>query len=251
MHYQKNFLTKIVLRLDFGEILALRGEAKPEFSDRIQTLYPIAIGKPTSTLSVTVGPKGSGIQQEITGMLWEHRKAENGTKVVSLSPTLLSVEYGQNDYDHFPPFRAEVEHVFGALQSLYQVTQVNRIGLRYINEISLQQGNALDWDNLIKPGLITSVKACLPDSMTMVRSFHQLQAQRDNLTTIFNYGLYNPDYPNPLARRQFVLDYDCFRADTLATEVMQTLDSLNDICEAMFEASIEEGLRSQMGVIDD
>jgi uncharacterized protein (TIGR04255 family) len=252
MHYRRNFLSKVVCRLDFGEVPALKGQAKPEFSTRIEQTFPIATGKPTAVVSLMVGPKGSGIQQELSGMIWEHKKKSDGTQVLNLAPTFLSLEYGTNDYDHFPPFRAELQLAFTELQALYQVAQVTRIGLRYINEIALQQGQALDWHGLLNPNLITSVKAGLPENLDLLRSLHQIHAQRDGMSLMFHYGAFNPDYPNPLVRRHFVLDIDASRSEpTLVGEVMQHIDRLNQYCETQFEASIENGLREKLEIIND
>lgn len=250
MHYKKNFLTKTILRFDFGVVPSLKGTEKSEFSAHIEDIYPLVTSKPTTTISVNFGPKGSAIQEEVTAMLWEHRKVQDGTRVVFLTADFLAIEYGPNDYDHFPLFRAEAERVFGAFQAVYQPAHINRVGLRYINEVTQPQGNPLDWAGLIKPDLITSAKACFPESAKMVRSVHQLQMQRGDLTMRFAYGISNPDFPAALSRRHFLLDYDCFRQEAMpSNEVLGTLDRLNTLCESMFEISIDDGLRQQMEVI--
>src|SRR6266480_6218700 len=161
MHYRRNYLSKVICRIDFGEIPALKGQDKPEFSGRLQDIFPVAIGRPTSTLSLTVGPGGSGVQQELISTIWEHRKQPDGTKVLHLGPQFLALEYGQNDYDYFPPFRAEMERAYREFQNLYHVMYIARLGLRFVNEITMPQGNAMDWANLIKPDLITAVRAGL------------------------------------------------------------------------------------------
>lgn len=151
------------------------------------------------------------------------------------------------------PFYAEIETIFGAFNQLYQTPIVNRIGLRYINEITLPDGNPLDWDTLINEKLIASVKACFDDhDMAMVRSLHQVQILENDATMLFHYGLYNPDYPAVLTRRQFILDIDSFKIGTIpGNEVLSTFKQLNEICEKMFEESIEDGLRQRMEVIND
>lgn len=194
-----------------------------------------------------MGPAGSGVTEQIMGIQWHHRKIENGTIVVVLGPTFLAFEYGKNDYHHFPPFRAEVEAVLMAFQTLYQVPIFNRIGLRYINEIIFTEGNPLDWNNLIAPDLITAVKACTTEGMDMVRSMHQLHVRKNDSIIVFNYGLSNPDFPNTLARRVFVLDYDCSQTGVASNNALNSLNELNVICESMFELSIEDGLRDHMG----
>lgn len=255
MHYQRNYLTKVVLRLDFEPLAPLsqniQTDVKPDFSNRVAGIYPIVAGQPTATLSVNIGPMGSGINQQITGIQWHHRKIENGTCIVALSPEFLAIEYGKNDFEHFPPFRAEAQTVLAALQDVYHVPIFSRVGLRYINEISIPEGNPLDWDRLIAADLITAVKACKLEDMDMVRSMHQLHVRRNECTMIYGYGINNPDFPNTLARRAFVLDIDCSRPGVAANEALQTIDALNNFCETIFENSIQDDLREKMGIIHD
>jgi len=255
VHYQNNYLTNVILRLDFEPIQILREsikvEAKPEFSARLAAVYPLVAGQPTATLTVNVGPTGSGINQQITGIQWHHRKVENGTKVIVLGPDFLAVEYGKNDYDHFPPFRQEVATALEALQVLYTVPRFNRIGLRYVNDITIPEGNALDWDGIIVPDLITAVLAGKESEASVVRSMHQLQARQGERDSVITYGLHNPDFPNTLARRSFVLDYDCSQSGVEAAQALQVIDGLNKCCETMFEHSIQSDLRDKMVVLND
>lgn len=48
MHYQNNNLSKVVLRFDFDPILALQSsvqvDVKPEFSRRIEDMFPMLSG---------------------------------------------------------------------------------------------------------------------------------------------------------------------------------------------------------------
>jgi uncharacterized protein (TIGR04255 family) len=255
MHYQSNHLTKVVLRLDFDPLAILsqivKNDVKPEFSARIAETFPIVVSQPTVNVSFNIGPTGAGVNQQITGMQWQHRKIQNGTCVAVLAPNFLALEYGKKDYDHFPPFRGEAEIILEVFQALYRVPTFNRIGLRYINEIVLPEGNPLDWNGLLSPDIITAVKACMPNDVDMVRSMHQLQVRANECTMLFNYGLHNPDFPNTLARRAFVLDYDGTQTGVASNDALHVIDSLNEFCEKMFESSIEEQFRIRLGVIDD
>jgi uncharacterized protein (TIGR04255 family) len=255
VHYHHNHLALVVLRFDFEPIKALREilkiDVKPDFSAKISDIYPVVTGQPTASLSVMVGPSGSGINQQITGVQWTHRKVENGTRAVVLTADFLSVEYGNGDYDHFPPFRAEVEKALQALQELYHVPMFARIGLRYVNNIVFPQGNALDWGGLVSADLIKAVLAGKEDDANVVRSMHQLHVRGADCDMLFNYGLHNPDYPNALVRRAFVLDFDSSKSGVEAGQALTAIDSLNKICETMFEHSIDQGLREQLGMIHE
>jgi uncharacterized protein (TIGR04255 family) len=127
---------------------------------------------------------------------------------------------------------------------------VTRIGLRYVNEINLKTGQALEWDGMIADELVASAKAAVPDDMAIIRSMHQLQMQQGETSLLLHYGLANPDFPAPVARRQFVLDIDCWQQGTIdVRDIVLKLETLNASCEATFERSIRDDLRKLMGVI--
>ena len=167
-------------KLDLSDNLSIHlAHAKPEFSGRIVAQYPVVVGQPTTLLSLTLGPVGSGINQQATGVQWVHRKVENGTRLVLLAPDFAAIEYGKDDYDHFPLLRSEVELVVTALREIYNVPNFTRIGLRYINEIVIQDGNPLNWDGIIAPNLVAAATAGKQAEAEMVRSMHQLITSLD------------------------------------------------------------------------
>ena len=240
-------MTQTILRVDYDNLPAPQMEQRPELSDRMRDHFPIATGNPVGTLMVNFSPTGSGIQQQITGKQWEHRKADGGTKILFFTPDHLSLEYGQGDYDHFPPFLAEFEIALNALIQIYPDIQIKRIGLRYVNQIQFDEGNPLDWEAFLAPDLVNSVKAGIPEGAALARSMHQLHLRHDNLDLLCHYGISNPEYPATVSRREFILDFDCFRSEVVPNnEVLTTITRLNVMCEAAFERSILENLRTYM-----
>jgi uncharacterized protein (TIGR04255 family) len=71
--------------------------------------------------------------------------------------------------------------------------EFTRLGLRYINEIE-KPGTAndpLNWEGYLNLELAQSVKAGLIKDLRVARSMHQLHLIKDDVTILFNYGLYN------------------------------------------------------------
>jgi uncharacterized protein (TIGR04255 family) len=56
----------------------------------------------------------------------------------------------------------------------------------------------------------------------------------------------NDEFPNPITRKEFILDYDCFSHDVEYTEVINKLSDFHNNIQEMFENSIEDKLRKQM-----
>lgn len=79
-----------------------------------------------------------------------------------------------------------------------------------------------------------------------------IELNRENHKVLFQFGMYNPDYPNLIAQRVFVLDFDCYTTEELkASDIMKTVEMLQKDEEVLFEHSIEDGLREKMGVVAD
>lgn len=249
MHYNKNFLSKVILRLDFDPVQELASSnVKPKFSDGIESRFPIANGQPLSQLSVSITPEGTGLEQQLSGMQWSHFKKADGTLFCVLAPTHMSLEYGLGDYKHFADFKDDAAFVLEALWRSVNIPGIHRLGLRYINEISLPQGAALDWDGYIADELISAVKAPSLSGGSLQRSMHQFSARFGDDNLIFHYGIFNPDFPNAVSRREFILDIDCNRPGTIEkSEVLEAVTALNALAENTFEASIGSKMREELG----
>ena len=69
--------------------------------------------------------------------------------------------------------------------------------------------------------------------------------QVDNMLLNFRFGMFNPDYPNPLDKESFALDYDCFITEPIDStdEVLRTIRTGHDAIQELFEQSITDSLR--------
>ena len=252
MHYTRNFLSNVIMRLDFPQVDVLLKEDKPEFSGDISDRFPEATSQQLAQLQFNMHLGHSpDYSQQVLGYKWDHKNEPDGKKVVVLTPTFLSLEYasGLGAYEHFPEFRENLEAVFAAFTNRYEVEHFTRLGLRYINEIVLPRGDPLDWGGLINAELITSVLAGSTENTELTRSMHQYSGKRDDISFGFVYGIKNPEYPNAVTRREFVLDYDCYMTGVVeTTQVLSSVASLNALASELFEMSIEDGLREIMGV---
>ncbi len=254
MHYKINFLTNVILRLDFNPVPALQSESKPEFSEKISETYTEVKSRPVEQLKFEWSEKGHVVERQSKGLIWEHewKGTEGQRKVILISPEYFTIEYFKGTYTHFDDFRKELSKLLSFLLGLYAIPSVNRIGLRFINQIQLKKGNPLDWEGLINKDLATVTKAGLTREMRPVRSMHQLQAIKNDITVLMNYGMHNSEYPSPIARKEFILDYDCYITGELpSSELLTKTTELNEMSEYMFEQSIEDGLRKEMEIIND
>jgi uncharacterized protein (TIGR04255 family) len=248
--YKKNFLTKVVLRIDFQPIPTLLSDRTTPFSEDIKERFPLVNAIQTTQLQVTFGSVGSAFDQQRLGWLWQHT-SENGKRIVALAPQYLALEYNAGEFVDFAEFRDTVRFVLNAFDERFGVKQYTRLGLRYIDEIDPGTGDPLDWHNIISADLVTSVTAGMLGDFKMNRSMHQVIAGTGDLVIVFNYGIHNPDYPSPVARRLFVLDLDvAVTGEITQGDALARIDEMNARSEAIFEASIQDGLREIMGIVE-
>jgi uncharacterized protein (TIGR04255 family) len=248
-HYNKTFLKQVILRLDYARLAVLQTDQETPFTQDMRARYPVVTSNPTTQFSVSLASGGVNFGQQGLGWVRIH-KTENGSRTATLAPDFLALEYTGETYQHFDELREQVGFMLHSFRHHFDAVQFTRIGLRYVNEITLAEGAALDWDGLINANLVTSVKAGLLNGLRMARSLHQLIALRDDISVILNYGINNPDYPNPVARRQFILDLDCYASGVIESgEAEQRIKDVNALAEDVFEHSIEQGLRDKMGTV--
>ena len=250
MCYSTNHLSKVILRADF---LQLQNELLTNcdaFTAAIRTNFPHVTSLPLMAMSVEVMQEGeANVSRTDSGTQWTYRKEIDGTIAVVVSPNFVSLEYGPADYTTFDAFLADFEMAFNAFRGLFNIEQVVRVGLRYINEIRLP-GRAMDWDGIIDQSLIAAVKASLLPTGRMVRSIHQIVQQVGEDQVLLTYGLPNPDFPSPNVQRFFILDIDCYRSYTIESNtVVACAKELNVNATEAFEASIDTGLRDKMGIV--
>ena len=84
---------------------------------------------------------------------------------------------------------------------------VKKAELRYINIVKLVE--PLEWKNYI--GRKLSALLNFPrEEGEISRAMNLLELTREGYNVRFQSGLWNRDYPNPVAKREFILDYTCY-----------------------------------------
>ena len=251
MPYQTNFLKQVILRLDFAPLAGLQSEKQPEFSTQLKKQLPVVRGQQLSQIILSASANtGASFAQQRKGWQWVHSDIDDH-QVVTLTPDFFTLEHKGNTYVNFATFRAQFVDIYNKFKAAFGVTEYTRIGLRYINEIVIPEGDAWDWDGLVSPDLVIGVKPAFAEPLRIARSMHQVIGSKDDILCLINYGLNNPDYPNPIARREFVLDLDSYIEGGIAeADALKKIDSLYVVCKQMFEASIADGLRQRMGTLN-
>lgn len=247
--YKSHFLTNVLFRVDFPKILELTEQKPPsKFQEKISDKYPI-VKEVEGEIQKYQFKKALGCVETEKKVSWEFSNKEK-TKRVFVDSDFVFVEYLK--YEHFDDLFRDVKLIFETLVDLYPVRITNRVGLRYINQIKIGSGDPIDWNGLIDPSLFSVQREFISGENNLLRSMHYLELKEEEYNLKFQFGLFNSEYPNPISRKEFILDYDCSTNEEIdISKIFGKAKEFNKIIHEWFEKSIQDGLREIMGVVNN
>lgn len=179
-------------------------------------------------------------------------QAESGNRVYDFdSParkmkvrvTAASFALMQNKHSSFPETRSQIEHFQRAFLDVFAIEKATRIGLRYINQVSLGD---LAQARVRTSEYFLSDWARGPYSAAEVLSYRSdVQLQRGkNMLTVRSGVLPLPDNPS---KGIFLLDIDAYRLGVSnISDSLQILDSLRNEIKPEFHAHITDAFVQRM-----
>jgi uncharacterized protein (TIGR04255 family) len=247
--YEKNFLKQVIAQIVYEETDRINEDTvkafKVELGDSFGTLSAI------KQQGIIIRNDGSNVSAEPEdSFLWEI-KDDTKNFIVRISTNSLSITF--SDYTKFSSnFEATINTVLDTFMSTYaQIEELKRIGLRYVNQISIP-GTPIDaWAKYINPKMIGYVdfveKEQIRRSMQSVVVRHS-----DTVQLNINYGIYNQYFPSEIKDGEFILDIDAYSPYPVETdECKQQIKEFNSVLAIYFENFITDDLRKYMGVIDE
>jgi len=248
MKYKKDFLIKVIARIDFDTPLpiAADGPAKDIYAT-VKKRFPITEERKVIGKEFLIGQNVTK-ERSIETKEW-HYYGKNREKHLTVSPDFMFIEY--NKYEYYEMLRDDFLSVSNALFDAYPKLQVKRLGLRYVDEININKGNPMEWDKYLKSEL-NSTFAIADNKETISRAFHVLEFNYGEDSLRFQFGMFNPDYPAPIKKKIYTLDYDMYVAKLLdKIDIGETLDRFHEKLNSSFEEVITDELRKVMEPLDD
>jgi len=247
-HYTKNYLTNVIFKIDFPSISELNTTKLKEFQKLVKGEFPILQEQKRSGFGFDLGDNQIFEAKGLGNPLWIFVSKDN-TKKVSIINDNIILE--STKYDSFEELYPKIELLVNSLFQVFPEIISTRLGLRYINEVSLNGSeNPYDLSNYINKNLIKSLDFFDVETAPLSRYINSAQIKGDDFNLTFKFGIPNSLYPNKIIKKEFTLDYDCFTTDTLEKEdILRKVKEFNDRITKLFEESIEEGLREEMEVV--
>lgn len=245
-NYKKNFLTRVIARIDFASPLEDFNKRIPkQFDQEALKLFPIK-EPPASSLTGTIkfSKNGTKIEEEKIRKIWIFND-KNKYKRLELDLEHLALDVRKySTYENLKDiFTRLVEILIDEVDELV----IKRFGLRYINNIDIDETEPTKWEKFIDKKLLSIFRIPKKDDIVL-RAFQNLVLKYNDITLRFRYGMHNPDFPAEIKKKIFVLDLDAFYEGLLeAKEVQNYMDKFHEKIQIMFENSVTNELRKIMG----
>jgi len=234
MIMSSNFVKNVILRVDFvGEI----NRSDPILKNLKKVLlndFPEFETKDMLSLEmITDQTQRTTKEKRFKSFIFQNEEINNS---ITLEPD--AIVFDIKKYETYKDFREIVQKVFQNLEGENSSVKVSRIGLRYINQIIVKEGNPFEWTGLIKEPLICS-RRFIEGINGVRRLMGVLELNTSDYFIRFQYGWFNSEYPNPIARKEFLLDYDCSSTNEMnfSSGLISQIDNFHDAIKELFNNS--------------
>lgn len=251
-HYEKNFITQVVLRADFtpGSVPMVQPE-----ESLLSSLdgFPVRsrLNRTKSEVHIRKTPQGPVRDTQTRNFVENNFWTEDKTRRIALCGEYLFLE--EKRYESYAALREQFLDVLEPTAEQFPGMKINRLGMRFINEIKLPEADAGPglgadfWEKYINPLLLGGLRFAANDG-ALARHMCTTELNYGTDRATIKYGIFNGEYPKPNRRREFILDVDTFCQKELApAAVGAKLDEYHRAACSVFEAAITDALRDRMG----
>lgn len=243
--YHKPFLSKVVVRADFAAPMILEENQLPkELRSKLLKDFPLLDIQRRMEKEIHADEESVKTTTHVYPVF---AFANSGkTNQVVLAFDNLALTFGK--YPGYTKLRAQFLSTLDLLLKEFPETQFKRLGLRYVDKITLDEPNPTDWSAYLEPELLGSFEIA-DNQATIARAFHVVEFNYGDFKMRFQYGMSNPDFPAPIRQKVFTLDYDAYIEELIErSDIEKLIDKFHDKLKLSFEEVITDALRAKMGV---
>lgn len=243
VHYPKHYLTEVIARIDLpSPISGIGSELPRKLSKAAMQQFPIA--EPEDIIAQQFKASRDDVSSTRTEFKQWVFHGKDRDKRLTINPGSAFVVY--NSYESYEVLRDEFLGFASTFFAEYEGLQASRLGLRYVNNITMEDGDPLAWEEFIEPRMLCQFDFP-PEPKLLARSFHNLELSYEGFNLRFQFGMPNPDYPAAIRRKLFVLDLDAYYQGPLDyVDVASNLDAFHESIQDLFERAITDDLRELM-----
>jgi len=228
-----NFLKQVILRLDFLGEIDRSQQVLDDIKGAVSDILPDFETRDIVSVEMTIDQAQKTTQERRYKSFLLRNNATNNSLV--LEPSAIIVDLKK--YNNYEEFKGLVQRVIRNLGEQSSSIKVSKTGLRYINQIIIDEGDPFDWTELIKEPLICSLNF-INDRSELSRHVGVMELNKSDYDVRFQYGWFNSEYPNPIAKKEFLLDYDCYsKNESDISSIIGQIHILHEEIKNLFEQS--------------
>lgn len=242
--YAKNYLTEVIARIDLvSPIIQLKDQLPKEISTKALRHFPIDEPSRVSTQNVVLQLNNvTSNREDYTEWNFYGWNRKNRLTII---PDAVFVSV--SEYERYETLREQIVEIEEAFFKQYLDAQPKRLGLRFINQLEFPISNNLGWSKYVNSDLLGLFRFSDSQDSKPVRIFHNYETRENDFNLRFQFGVHNPDYPAPIRRNVFVLDYDAYFQGLIEpVDIPLMLDRFHSKIQNFFEVSITDALREKM-----
>ncbi|HAU1838691.1 TPA: TIGR04255 family protein [Legionella pneumophila] len=246
--YKKDYLDKVIIKIDFQTEKKLKSDIlNKEIFSSLRTRFPITEEKKLIGREYRLGEDVSKTNESVDDE-W-HFFGKDREKRLVISQRYMFIEY--NQYEYFEQLFDDFKAMYTIISQSHPDLQVYRLGLRYIDKIALNEDNPLEWDEYFKPELNSIIKLS-ENQKNLARVFHVLDYNFNGEILKFQFGILNPDYPSPIRKKEYILDFDMYSNKLFEKdEIFEAMERFHQKNNELFESVITDKFREHMGVLEN
>lgn len=242
--YKRNYLTEVIARIDLvSPIEQLKEKLPKAISSKALNYFPIF--EPSRAITQNVVLQQNNVTSNSEEFTEWNFFGLNRKNRLTIKPDTFFIDV--LEYERYDNLREQLIQFQKSFFDYFPDAQPNRIGLRYINQLEFPLSNILGWEEFVNDDLLGLLKFSNNLDSRPVRIFHNFEMAIEDFNLRFQFGIHNPDYPAPIRRNVFVLDYDAFYQGLIDTnDIPEMLDRFHSKIQNFFEISITNTLREKM-----
>lgn len=241
--YSKPLVKEAIIRIDLAsQIESINKKLSNKLYKNILNFFPIA--EPQKSYQQQFEFTGKSIQGkggiENTEWVFFTKSRDHQFTINKSCINIISAKY--STYENFSK---SLKSIIIDFFDQYNDSTAIRIGVRYINILSLENdsSNPLDWSEYIEPNMIGITNYNL-NKEYITRALNILEFNFDGENVKLQFGVSNSDFPAPVKKKEFVIDIDCYNNGIFEyNDIINIIDNSHNRVQDFFEKTITNKTR--------
>lgn len=231
--YKNNPLENVLIQLKFPPILLIDSQKPEDFQDKIRKTFPYYD-------SFVNNSSNNNVLQDMKKN-YIFRKNQNGNEYIILNRDSISLT--TDKYDKWENFKGNFKLALDFFESIYKPNLYTRIGLRYIDIISLKKLKLKEtkykWNDLINEKYLGFLSGEFENKIIYNKNQYIIKLDNKNNNANISTSIEKRDYDNNC----FCIDTDfSFIGEVNSDEIEKRIDCLHSYSRPIFRGIITEKL---------